>query len=217
MTARMETARQRAPQIQIGRRGQVREIAGPPRAENRARTVPLTTAIARLLRHPAARGGTRMAVTRTETARMSHRHARVRRVTRMHRRTPIVEADARTKLRPGLTPHRLAATRRRRALIPRPPIRRLRALTLRRPTLRRRVPTPRLAAVTEEEEARVTAEVVEVTLTAEAVVGDRMAVARTEAVRTDANSSEKKPAPNFGAGIFVLTRSVRTQRYAHNS
>ena len=120
-----------------------------------------------------------------------------------------MEAAARTKLRAGLTPHRRAVTRHRRALIPRLPTPRLRTLTLRPPIQRLRVPTPRLAAVMEAEEARVTAEVVEAALTAEAVVGDRMAVALTEAVRTDDKISEKKARSKFGAGFLVLTRSVK--------
>ena len=126
----------------------------------------------------------------------------------MHRRTTIVEAAVRTKLRRGLTPHRAAAIRRQRALIPRHLTRRLRALTLVLLTQRLRVPTPRLAAVMEAEGVLVAAEVVEAALTAEAVVADRMAVALTEAVRTGARISEKKARSKIGAGFFVLRRSA---------
>jgi hypothetical protein len=139
-----------------------------------------------------------MAATRTETAHINHRHARVRRVTRMPRRTTIVEAAARTKLRASLTPHRPAVTRRQRALIPRLPTRRLRVLTLHPPTQRLRVPTPPLAAVMEAvEEAGVTVVEVAVALTAEAVVADR-----TEAALTDANFPQESPL-QIGAGFCV--------------
>lgn len=139
---------------------------------------------------------------------MSHRHARVRRITRMHRRTTIVEAAARTKLRRGLTPHRRAVTRLQRALIPRQLTRRLPDLTLVLPTQRLRVPTPRLAAATGAEEARVAAEVVEAALTVEAVVGDRMVAALTEAVRTDAKISGKKSPLQIWGGLFCVYENV---------
>jgi len=101
------------------------------------RALRLTTITARLRRRRAAGAGTRMGLLERKPFRLSHRHDRVRRVTRMHPSYNIEEADARTKLRAGLTPHRRAVTRRRRALIPR------------LPTPRLLVPTPRLAAVME--------------------------------------------------------------------
>ena len=127
----------------------------------------------------------------------------------MHRRTTIVEAAARTRLRAGLTLHRRAVTRRQLALIPRHRTRRLPVPTLVLLTQRLRAPTPRLAGVTGAEEARVAAEVVEAARTAEAVAGDLMAAALTEADRTDADISEKKARSKFGAGFFVLTRYVK--------
>jgi hypothetical protein len=57
-------------------------------------------------------------------------------------------------------------------------------------------------------EVEATAEVVEAALTAEAVVVGRVAVALTQAVRTDARISGKKARSKFGAGFFGLTRSV---------
>ena len=139
---------------------------------------------------------------------MSHRHARVHRITRTHRRTTIVEAAVHTKLPLGLTPHPRAVTRRRRALIPRHLTRRLPVLTLVLPTQHLRVPTPRLAAVMEAEEARVAAEEVEVTLTVEAVVGDRMVATLTEAVRTDAKISGKKSPLQIWGGLFCVYENV---------
>jgi len=142
-----------------------------------------------------------MAGTRTETVRINRHHALTHRVTRMHRHTTIVEAAARTKLRRGLTPHQRAVTRRQRALIPRHLTRRLPDLTL-------VLPTPRLAAVTGAEEARVAAEVVEAALTVEAVVGDRMVAALTEAVRTDAKISGKKSPLQIWGGLFCAYENV---------
>ncbi len=149
-----------------------------------------------------------MAGTRTETVRINRHHALTHRVTRMHRHTTIVEAAARTKLRRGLTPHQRAVTRRQRALIPRHLTRRLPDLTLVLPTQRLRVPTPRLAAVTGAAEARVAAEVVEAALTVEAVVGDRMVAALTEAVRTDAKISGKKSPLQIWGGLFCAYENV---------
>jgi hypothetical protein len=193
--------------MRIGRPGQVREIAGQPKPETRARTLRLTTAIARLLRRPAAGAGTRMAVTRTETARINHRHVRVRRLTRMHRRTTIVEEAVRTKLQLGLTPHRRAVTRRQPALIRRLPIRHLRVLTLLRPTQRLRVATPLPAAVMEAVEAGVAVVEVAAALTAEAVVADRMAVALMEAVRTGTDFRAKSPPQNW-SGLFLCSEAL---------
>jgi hypothetical protein len=107
----------------------------------------------------------------------------------MHRRTTIVEAAVRTKRQLGLTPLRRAVTHRQPALIRRPPIRRLRVLTLLHPTQRLRVATPLLAAVMEAVEAGVTVVEVAAALTAEAVVADR-----GEAVLTDTDFRAKKPA-----------------------
>ena len=135
-----------------------------------------------------------MAVTRTETARINHRHDRVRRVTRLHRRTTIVEAAARTKLR--LTPHQAAVTRRQRALIPRHPTQHLRVLTL--------LPAGAMGAA----EARVTARVVEVARTVEEGAADRMEAVLMEAVLTDANFSQEGPLRTERA-FFVFRSYVK--------
>lgn len=113
----------------------------------------------------------------------------------MHRRTTIVEAAARTKLR--LTPHRAAVTRRQRALIPRHPTQHLRVLTL--------LP----AGATVAGEARVTAGVVEVARTVEEGAADRMEAVLMEAVLTDANFSRRKSPPKLERAFFVFGSDVK--------
>jgi hypothetical protein len=201
--------------MQTDRRGQVREIAGQPKAETHARTPRHITATGRRLPHQMAGVGTRMADPLTGIAPINLQHARVRRATRAHRPTTIAEEAALINRRHALA-RQATRTRRRTTIaeaaapinrqpdrIPRRPAvtRPQRALILRRPTQRLRALTPLLATVMGAAEARVTVvEEVAAALTAEAaVVVDRVA----EAVLTDAKISGKKPAPNRG-GLFCV-------------
>src|ERR1700675_679739 len=95
-TVRMRAVKRHAPQIQTGRHGQVREIAGQPKAETRARMLRLlTAATGHRLRHQMAGAASRMADTRTGTARINRPHGRMRLVTRTRRPTTTPEAAAR--------------------------------------------------------------------------------------------------------------------------
>ena len=160
----------------------------------------LTAATGHRLRHQMAGAVSRMADTRTGTARINRPHGRVRLVTRTRRPTTIVEAAARINRLPGLIPHRAAVIHRRRALT--------RHRRHHVPTQRLRALTPLLAIAMEvaEAEAAVVAVVAAAAavLTAAVVVADRMAAAAlTEAVLTDAKISGKKPASNWGGLFFV--------------